>query len=216
MGTKNVRVEQKLQHDGRPAIDMDIVITKSDGQQLLVDVGHTLPAGRFAVPSPLGAKTGAAYVRRCAAAAYEDHKRARARRSLPADAFGRFHPMIFETSGCMGEAAARLMRILTDTDVHPVVCSDRVARARRFYLRKVGTILARGMARCIQAVRADSSAAQFSAEDWAALAKLDRDRYAALPHDFEVGEGPAEPAAGANAGQEVQLQAGGEGGGGDF
>ena len=37
-----------------------------------------------------------------------------------------------------------------------------------------------------------------------------------LPHDFEGGEGPAEPAAGADAGQEVQLQAGGEGGGGDF
>jgi len=216
VGTKNVRVEQKLTPEGRPAIDMDIVITMPDGQQLLVDVGHTLPAGRLAVPSPHGAKTGAAYVRRCAAAAYEDHKRARARQSLSALALGRFHPMIFETSGCMGEAAARLMRILTDTDVHPVACNDRVARARRFYLRKVGTILARGMARCIQAVRADSTAAQFTEEDWAALAKLDKDKYAALPHDFEGGEGPAEPAAGADAGQEVQLPAGGEGGGGDF
>ena len=73
---------------------------------------------------------------------YEEHKRNRARLSLPETAVGLFHPVIFETTGCLGNGAVNLLRVIAGTNVNPAVCNDRVARARRFYLRRVGTILA--------------------------------------------------------------------------
>ena len=83
VGEDKVAMEQTLVHEGRPVIRMDVVIMKPDGQKLLVDTGHTSPAGRFAVPPQAEDQTGAAHVRCRAAAAYEEHKRNRARLSLP-------------------------------------------------------------------------------------------------------------------------------------
>ena len=159
-------------------------------------------------------QTGAAHVRCHAAAAYEEHKRNRARLSLPETVAGLFHPVIFETTGCLGDGAVNLLRIIAGTHVNPAVCNDKAARARRYYLRKVGTILARGCARCIQAVRADSTAAQFDEADWAQLGALDQVGYAALPLNFDEGVGPAGAAAVAAPQQEVQLLGAGGGGGG--
>jgi hypothetical protein len=121
--------------------------------------------------------------------------------------------VIFETTGCLGDGAVNLLRIIAGTHVNPAVCNDKAARARRHYLRKVGTILARGCARCIQAVRADSTAAQFEEEDWVQLGALDQVGYAALPHNFDEGQGPA-GAVPAAPQQEVQLLGAGGGGGG--
>jgi len=214
VGEDKVAMEQTLVHDGRPVIRMDVVIMKPDGQKLLVDTGHTSPAGRFAVPPQAEDQTGAAHVRCRAAAAYEEHKRNRARLSLPETAVGLFHPVIFETTGCLGDGAVNLLQIIAGTHVNPAVCNDKAARARRYYLRKVGTILARGCARCIQAVRADSTAAQFEEEDWAQLGALDQVGYAALPLNFDEGEGLAGAAPDAAPQQDVQLLGAGGGGGG--
>ena len=214
VGEDKVAMEQTLVHEGRPVIRMDVVIMKPDGQKLLVDTGHTSPAGRFAVPPQAEDQTGAAHVRCRAAAAYEEHKRNRARLSLPETVAGLFHPVIFETTGCLGDGAVNLLRIIAGTHVNPAVCNDKAARARRYYLRKVGTILARGCARCIQAVRADSTAAQFEEDDWAQLGALDQVGYAALPLNFDEGQGPAGAAPDAAPQQEVQLLGAGGGGGG--
>jgi hypothetical protein len=214
VGEDKVAMEQTLVHEGRPVIRMDVVIMKPDGQKLLVDTGHTSPAGRFAVPPQAEDQTGAAHVRCRAAAAYEEHKRNRARLSLPETVAGLFHPVIFETTGCLGDGAVNLLRIIAGTHVNPAVCNDKAARARRYYLRKVGTILARGCARCIQAVRADSTAAQFEEADWAQLGALDQVGYAALPLNFDEGEGLAGAAPDAAPQQEVQLLGAGGGGGG--
>ena len=210
VGGENVRTEQTLQHGDRPVIRMDIVITRPDGQQLLVDVGHTSPAGRFAVPSRPGDQLGAAYVHRRAAAEYEAHKRRRAGQSLPVEAVGRFYPMIFETTGCLGVAATELLKVIAGTNVHPAVCDDRAARARRHFLRRAGVILARGIAGCIQAVRADSRAEEFEEEDWARLGALDAAAYRGLPDNFDQeGGAPAAPA------EEAGPLHGAEGGEGD-
>ena len=56
-----------------------------------------------------------------------------------------------------------------------------------------GTILARGAARCAQAVRASSTAAQFSAEDWAALGELDIAAYGNLPENNDYERDQAAP-----------------------
>lgn len=196
VGAAGVTKEQTLEHPARPVIRMDVVVTKPDGQQLMIDVGHTAPAGRLAVPTVDGDHTGSAFVRCRAAAAYEVHKRERAARSLPADAVGRFHPMVFETTGALGDAGRGVLRALSGTDVLPAVCDGVVARARRNFLRHAGTILARGAARCAQAVRASSTAAQFSAEDWAALGELDIAAYGNLPEHNDDEREQAAPVAG--------------------
>ena len=70
------------------------------------------------------------------------------------------------------------------------------------------------LTRCIRAVRADSTAAQFNEADWARLGAVDEVGYAALPLNFDEGEGTAGAAPDAAPQQEVQLPGAGEGGGG--